>query len=319
VDISIFDNGFAPGTFIGSNADGVSSLRWDGILTQTPHVWRVNSLIGGQWVASGPGAFVACGSPFPLQVNPVCQDRNLHTADFRLATVIPQGTLQYIDLGWDPAFSPGSFYGLQVNPAAGFHSWPNIPSNITQYFRMNTMTPDGVWHSSPTASYVGGCIPSAIGSETPIGDRLIIPSAGVDAPINSSKVAPWDGIMVDPAGYFHANLYDFSSFAGLGGYANAGNMPIAAHVDCAGCHNGSPGTALFWAVRDMQYGDTAQYITAAGEVYNYYVVFVGDFSPDTDWAPFVASGVADMTLITCVGTFSGGHYDTRRLVHLRKY
>jgi hypothetical protein len=128
----------------------------------------------------------------------------------------------------------------------------------------------------------------------------------------------YDGVMPDPIGYFNAVLYDFSALSGLGGYYNAGNIVLAGHVDCGRCYDGGSGTAVFWNVRTMQIGETAQYITAAGEVQNYQVVYSYDADPNVDWAPIVGSGSADMTLITCIGTFSGGHYDLRHVVGLRK-
>jgi hypothetical protein len=319
VDISIFDNGFPPGSFIGSQVSGSgNSLVWNGILTNTPHVWRVNALTAAGWQTSATGAFVACGAPQPLAATPACQTRNLTTAHFRWAPMIPAPVYQFIDLGWDPAFSPGSFVGVGQAQTTGSVSWPNIPANITQYYRINSMTPDGVWHSSFTGSFVGNCVPSAPGIETVIGDRLIIPSAGIDTEVRSAVVSPFDGLMPDPNGYFHANMYDFSAFEGLGGYSNAGNIVMAAHVDCGTCNNGGVGTAVFWNVRTMQVGDRAQYISASGEVFNYIVFLSQDYSPSTDWAPLVASGAADMTLITCIGNFSAGEYNLRHVVALRK-
>jgi hypothetical protein len=319
VDISVFDNGFAPNTFLGATSGVSTSLRWDGIQAITPHVWRVNALTAGGWETSATGAFVPCGSPFPLSVNPQCQGRNLTTATFRWAPVSPEPVLQFLDLGWDPNFSPGSFYGLQQPTTAGSVTWPDIPANITQHFRINSLTADGVWRSSPAGSFVGACVPSALGIETPLGDRIIIPAAGVDAEVRSMKVHPSDGLMPDPLTAFAAVMYDFSSFPGLGGYANVGNLIVAAHVDCGGCYNGAPGPAIFANVPALQIGDTAQYQTAAGETYNYVVVFTAEYDPDIDWIPLVGSGNADMTLITCVGNFFAGEYDTRHLVYLQKY
>ncbi len=61
VDITLFDNGFAPGTFLGggpfSPAAGV--VVWPGILTNTVHFWRVNTLTASGWVPSTTGVMVA--------------------------------------------------------------------------------------------------------------------------------------------------------------------------------------------------------------------------------------------------------------------
>lgn len=320
VDITIFDNGFAPDTFLGSSTGGDSgSLTWNGILTNVPHLWRVNALTAEGWVTSETGAFTPCGWPAVFGTGYSCQDRNLATMGFRWAPITPQPVVTYLDLGYDANFNPGTFYGNQMATTTWSFVWPNIPANLTQYYRVNSLGHDGVWRTSATGAVTAGCMPVQPGAEAPIGDRLIIPSAGVDAEVWSSKVPGSSGVMADPIGYFHATAYDFSDFAGLGGYANVGNLVLAGHVDCGTCHNGGSGTAVFWNVRHMQVGDTAQYITADGTVHNYVVVLSQDYSPDTDWSPIVNSGVADMTLITCVGNFSGGEYSLRHVVQLRKY
>jgi hypothetical protein len=57
VDLSIFNNGFIWGTFIGSGPFVAwnGEWRWDGLLPNTDHYWRVNTYMGleGNWVASG--------------------------------------------------------------------------------------------------------------------------------------------------------------------------------------------------------------------------------------------------------------------------
>jgi hypothetical protein len=40
-------------------------------------------------------------------------------------------------------------------------------------------------------------------------------------------------------------------------------------------------------------------------------------SAATDFSGIVAGGAADMTIITCTGTFSGGHYENRHVVALQ--
>ena len=124
--------------------------------------------------------------------------------------------------------------------------------------------------------------------------------------------------MPDPAGYFNAVWYDFSKLAGYGGYVNAGNLILSGHVDCARCRNGSSGTAVFYSIRSLKIGDTAQYQTADGRVIDYVVVMSQTFSPNDDWEAIVGSAAADMTLITCTGTFSGGEYNLRHVVAFKK-
>lgn len=69
-----------------------------------------------------------------------------------------------------------------------------------------------------------------VGAQTALGDRLVIPSIGVDTPVSSAVVSP-NGVMPDPSGYFNVVWYDFRNHPGLGGYATGGNLVIAGHVD----------------------------------------------------------------------------------------
>jgi sortase (surface protein transpeptidase) len=152
--------------------------------------------------------------------------------------------------------------------------------------------------------------------QTPIGERLVIPAAGVNAEIWRAAVTT--GEMPDPVGYFNAVWYDFSALPGYGGHVSSGNLVLSGHVDCARCHNGGPGTAVFWSARNLKAGDTAQYYTADGRVQNYVVVSSTSYSHEANFAPIVASGAADMTLITCTGTFAGGNYNLRHVVAFKK-
>ena len=54
VDLSLFDNDFALGTFLTSGPlpPGQSTLAWDGLVANTQHFVRVNTLTPGGWFAS---------------------------------------------------------------------------------------------------------------------------------------------------------------------------------------------------------------------------------------------------------------------------
>jgi hypothetical protein len=159
-------------------------------------------------------------------------------------------------------------------------------------------------------------VPSAPAGEFTIGDRIVIPAVGVNAAVTGMKV-PSSGAMPDPIGYFNAVWYDFGNFTGLGGYTE-GNMVLAGHVDCARCHNGASGRAVFYSVRNLQAGAAIQYVTSAGQTINYVVTSSESYSPNSNWAPIVASRAADLTIITCTGTFSGGEYSLRHVVQAKR-
>jgi hypothetical protein len=58
LDLTIFDNGFAPGTFVGMPTGSAQSLTWSGILANTQHYWRINALLNTGWGGSA-GTFTA--------------------------------------------------------------------------------------------------------------------------------------------------------------------------------------------------------------------------------------------------------------------
>ena len=158
--------------------------------------------------------------------------------------------------------------------------------------------------TSPSGQAVTGA------AEYALGDRMIIPSLGIDASVNG-VVVPANGAMPNPIGYFNFIWYDFSSnFGGLGGYAGAGgNHVVGCHVDSA-----IYGAVICWHVRSLSAGAQIQYIKSNGEVLNYTVTSSATYSANSDFAGIVASGTADLTIITCTGTFSGGSYDLRHVV-----
>jgi hypothetical protein len=59
LDISIFDNGFQPTTFIGSNVTGMQSYTWSGILPNIATFWRVNTQTAAGWSQTLSGSFTA--------------------------------------------------------------------------------------------------------------------------------------------------------------------------------------------------------------------------------------------------------------------
>ena len=151
--------------------------------------------------------------------------------------------------------------------------------------------------------------PAAVGGyEYALGDRMIIPSLGIDASVNGIQMS--SGEMPSPAGYFNFLWYDFSPLGGgLGGYGGSGNHVVGCHVDSA-----VYGIALCWHVRNLSPGATIQYVKSNGEVLNYVVTSANVYSAYTDFSGIVSSGAADLTIITCTGTFGSGSYDSRSVV-----
>jgi hypothetical protein len=59
IDISLQDNGFLPGTFVGQNASGAQNFTWSGILANAQHVYRINNLTPAGWQTALTSTFVA--------------------------------------------------------------------------------------------------------------------------------------------------------------------------------------------------------------------------------------------------------------------
>jgi len=59
IDISLQDNGFLPGTFVGQNASGAQNFTWSGILANATHIYRINNLTPLGWQTALVSTFLA--------------------------------------------------------------------------------------------------------------------------------------------------------------------------------------------------------------------------------------------------------------------
>jgi LPXTG-site transpeptidase (sortase) family protein len=149
------------------------------------------------------------------------------------------------------------------------------------------------------------------------GDRLLIPSIGVDAPLTMRVVtadASGSASMGNPDGPEDVVWYDFSAFPGLGGRPGVGgNTVLSGHVDY---HNYGP--AVFWELRNLEVGAEITVHLRDGTDYKYTVQWNKTVEPgSTTWSDIVASTSQEsLTMITCAGTFdsSSRSYDQRRVV-----
>jgi uncharacterized protein YkwD len=62
LDLSLFDNGFADGTYLaaGPFAPDAGAVTWSGIRGELPHFWRITALGPGGWQVSTVGTFLPC-------------------------------------------------------------------------------------------------------------------------------------------------------------------------------------------------------------------------------------------------------------------
>jgi LPXTG-site transpeptidase (sortase) family protein len=155
--------------------------------------------------------------------------------------------------------------------------------------------------------------PSAVPpSNAPIA-RLVIPKAGVDAPVNVKGVDA-NNVMETPDGAWDVVWYDFSSKPGWGS-----NAVFSGHVDY---HDVGP--AVFWNLGDLVQNDVIEVRLGDGSDYKYRVVssnsVSGELSGDQVRDIVGATPREIVTLITCTGTFNSDthQYDKRLIVRAER-
>jgi lipoprotein-anchoring transpeptidase ErfK/SrfK len=223
VDLSVQDNNFAAGTFVGYGPlDGkATSVSWSNLEPGTAAFWRVNARTPSGWVTSETGTFVPCGNAAPLAAAKItCGVDDNATVQFRWAPTSLSAKSQYLDISTsDNGFAPGTFYSAgPFSPDASTYSWPNIAGESTHYFRINSLTDRG-WQSSKTASmtpcqkdtFEGDGAPPAIpGVETP-GERWVLVDTAKqettamigDRPLYTAYVSTGKEGWETPKGDFH--------------------------------------------------------------------------------------------------------------------
>lgn len=139
---------------------------------------------------------------------------------------------------------------------------------------------------------------------------LVIPKLGMNTNVNSRTIGQ-NGQMGDPSGAWMVLWYDFSAWPGLGGYPGTGNSNavFAGHVDYI-----RVGPAVFYGIKSLVPGDQVTVNSANGPV-TYAIQWSQNAGPNQDFTPFVQQTGQDViTLVTCIGAFSGGHYSSRLVV-----
>lgn len=158
IDLSLFDNGFAAGTFVGAGpfvpADSTPGTRvfvWQRLLTSRMHYYRLNAHVGNTWVELGRGRFetpdcvnlIGMTCPAGSAVNAV----NAHFLKLAEAPSGP-GVSQWIDLSlFDNGFAPETFIGagpFAFVPDRDF-IWEGIRGATRHYYRLNVLYGDGQW------------------------------------------------------------------------------------------------------------------------------------------------------------------------------
>jgi LPXTG-site transpeptidase (sortase) family protein len=195
---------------------------------------------------------------------------------------------------------------------------PPTPSveQVLQYFAaiMPTATPapaaSGGGGGGGGGNYVprGGSGPGAIrGTDM----SLSIPSIGVSASVYSRSMGT-NGQMGNPAGAWDVIWYDFSAnYPGLGGRPGepGANAVFAGHVDYI-----RVGPAVFYSIKNLGPGSIVTVNTGQGPV-SYSVQWSAWAGANEDFTKYVSrTGQDVITLVTCIGGFSAGHYSNRLVV-----
>lgn len=148
-DLSTFNNGFAPATFIsaGPLAAHANSLVWDGLQPSTTHYWRVNTLGGSGWHPSATGSFTTrtctlTSAPTMAPVSPYIPGRAVLIAQdgqyLGVVTCNPYDT--------DGIFNKYGMYGSKYSTTSIWNKYGLYGSKYALYspFNKYSLTPPGI-------------------------------------------------------------------------------------------------------------------------------------------------------------------------------
>lgn len=164
IDLSLFNNNFSRGSFIGTGAfvpeDETQQFDWLNVVPARRHFYRLNALTPGGWVEVGRGEFDTpdCRNVgnFQCQTNGVLRVVFLFTD----APAIANGSVreplsQWIDLSLFNNFAPGTFIGAGPFPGTfpgpfrTTFEWEGIVPLRVHYYRMNTHYGGPTWAEHP--------------------------------------------------------------------------------------------------------------------------------------------------------------------------
>ena len=158
LDLSLFDNGFESGTFIGVgpiSPAGPGTFTWQGIWPDLPRFYRINTLYADGWRSSATGSFrsrscALAHVDFRTVLGPVIQQCDAQsgrvTAEFNWepgslspGEPVQLQEAQWIDLSlFDNGFAPRSFVGAGPLPGdARSYVWKGLAAGKVHYWRVN--------------------------------------------------------------------------------------------------------------------------------------------------------------------------------------
>lgn len=164
VDISLVNNGFAPGSFVGAGplSPEARSFVWGGLSPGATYYLRVQTRSPFAWEPSGTIAFMTAtctptGALLPYQIAVSSQECRATSPAGVTTTLswVPSGRgEQWLDISlFNNRFAPGTFVGVgPLPPTASTFAWSGLLPGMTHFLRVNTLSPYG-WESSRTVAF----------------------------------------------------------------------------------------------------------------------------------------------------------------------
>jgi hypothetical protein len=171
MDLSLSNNDFAPGTFVGVGPIpvGQNSFTWDGLLPGLTHYIRINTLTPSGWSTSQTFSFTTRGdcsfvAPVPPPAPVGIGASNLSANQSCLPSGQPHVSLnwfssnqgqQWLDNSqYSPNFEAGTFPSVgPFAPNQSNYEWDGLQAGSLHFIRINTGTPGG-WLGSNVVTLV---------------------------------------------------------------------------------------------------------------------------------------------------------------------
>jgi hypothetical protein len=263
----------------------------------------------------GAFALVGCKMAFVGPVGQACSATYPGNVDvtFYWTPSSDPNAVQYLDLSFHSTFPPGAFLGVgPLSPETNSLTWPGLVPNAVHHWRVNTLI-DGQWYTSWTGTFTTLPCSGSTGVAPTAGMRMVIPRIGLNAPVNV-RVVGLDGVMGAPNGKDDVIWYDFSAFAGTGGFPGVpqANALFSGHVDYHPHY-----TAVFWYLHQLVPGDIIDVYLLDGSLVRYSVQWSTWIAHNENFGSYaIRTGEELLTIVTCGGTFDSStrNYSNRLVV-----
>jgi sortase (surface protein transpeptidase) len=314
LQVSDISDGFAEGTYTEVSLSGTQETYTMGALArEVPSYWRIVSTSSNGESVSEAHAFVACGAPFLLWGPLECRNFTSAAVDFRWAPAANYVGEQYIEFDSNGDWAGDDHWQVgPLSPSDETERHSDFQDGVGYLFRIVHVV-NGQRSVSSEGWFMPDCSPDVNPEPYGTDDRLIVPSIGVDAPVNIRDVGA-DGVLGVPAGGYDVVRYNFAYYPELQGQIGGpGPTLIGGHLDYYVI-----GPAVFWDLAKIKVGDQIQYWD--GGVEHTYVVDWTTALPYTDSLNSYLQGsdAESLMLITCYGVFDRdeyGGYNQRTLIH----